>query len=423
MKSKIGRIIKTAIAVLILATVISSGMILSYKDRAVDAYPSDTTQIRLYGEYHGVESYYDAEYELWKGYYNEGYRDLFIELPYYTAEFLNVWMTEDDDSIIDQVFIDLQGSLAGNDYYRQFFSDIKQNCPETVFHGTDIGHEFNTTGVDYLLYLDGIGQKDSPEYEKAVECIKQGADVYSDETVYSGLSTKREDYMVSNFIEAYDAVGGKVMGIYGSDHTRTDKPEYLYGRLREHYGDIISTVRISTILFGENEPYRFGFSVSGLVYLIMFLIPKLLWEKKRRSGGQAAYDGNKVLTVLAQSGQVALIASMLVFKSTDPYVKVLPEGIYFDWKMVLWAAAFVLMILYEIYGLICVNSRKKKRDLYSYFAGYPAAGITLPVTAAVLIGLYSMNLIIIAAAVMLGAGCIGIHAGRASGNAGFKVSK
>ncbi len=403
---------------IILATVISSGMFLSYSDRSVDAYPSETTRIRIYGEFHGVESYYDTEYDLWTGYYDEGYRDLFIELPYYTAELLNVWMKEDDDTIIDKVFTDLQGSLAGNEYYRQFFIDIKQNCPETVFHGTDIGHQFNTTGVDYILYLDEIGQKGSPEYEKAIECIKQGADVYSDETVYSGLSLKREEYMVNNFIEAYDAVGGKVMGIYGSDHTRTDKPEYLYGRLREHYGDIISTVRISSLIFGENKPYRLGFSVTGLVYLIMFLIPKLIWEKKRRAGGQTAYEGNKVLTVLAQSGQVALTVALLVFKSADPYVKALPEGIYFDWKMALWVMAFVLMILYEIYGLICINSRKKKRDLYSYFAGYPVAGVTMPAVAALLIGLYSMNLIIIVSSVLLGIGSTGIHAGKGAENTG-----
>jgi len=222
--------ISSIIVFTILISVIATAMFLSYEDRAVDSYPTDDTQIMLYGEYHGVQSYYAAEYDLWVNYYGEGYRDLFIELPYYTAEFLNVWMHESDDIIIDRVFYDLEGSPAGNEYYYQFFQDIKKNCPETVFHGTDVGHEFDTTGLSYLSYLEENGLKDSPEYVKAAECIKQGIEFYTDETYYEGLSLLRENYMVENFIDAYDSVGGKVMGIYGSDHTRTDTPMYLYGR-------------------------------------------------------------------------------------------------------------------------------------------------------------------------------------------------
>ena len=42
------------------------------------------------------QMYYDIELDLWKDYYAEGCRDLFVELPYYSAEFLNVWMKEDN---------------------------------------------------------------------------------------------------------------------------------------------------------------------------------------------------------------------------------------------------------------------------------------------------------------------------------------
>ena len=122
--------ISSIIVFTILISVIATAMFLSYKDRAIDSYPTDDTQIMLYGEYHGVQSYYAAEYDLWVDYYDEGYRDLFIELPYYTAEFLNVWMHESDDIIIDRVFYDLEGSPAGNEYYYQFFQEIKKH----VYH-------------------------------------------------------------------------------------------------------------------------------------------------------------------------------------------------------------------------------------------------------------------------------------------------
>ena len=49
------------------------------------------------------------------------------------------------------------------------------------------------------------------------------------------------------------------------------------------------------------------------------------------------------------------------------------------------------------------------KDLYSSFAGYPVAGATLPVVGVFLLGLYSLNFILIACSVILGIGHIGIH--------------
>lgn len=408
--------ISSIIAFTILISLVSSGMILSYKDHSVDEYPDDTTQIRLYGEYHGIESYYDTEYDLWVGYYSEGYRNLFIELPYYTAEFLNDWMHEDDDAIIDAVFEDLQGSAAGNEYYYQFFQDIKRNCPETVFYGTEIGFECDTTGLRYLSYLEENGQKDSLKYDKAIECMRQGVEYFSDETVYEGLSLKRENYLVKNFIETYDSVGGKVMGIYGSDHTRPDQPLYLYCQLKDHYGDNISTVRVSSIIFGENKPYRLGISATGLICLVLFIIPKLIWEKKNPVRELIKENSNKVLSLMAQYGQIAVLIVLLLFKSSDPYIKVLPEGFYFDWTIVVWTVSVILMILYEIRGIICICSKRKRRDLYSSFAGFPVAGAVLPVLAAFLLGLYSMNYILMAVSVIWGTGFTGTRIALANAN-------
>ena len=414
MNNRPGRLrqwIKTVISFAVLGTVVLSGIILSYKDHAIDVFPTDETQIRLYGEYHGAETYYETEFNLWKYYYNEGYRDLFIELPYYTAEFLNVWMNEDDNAIIDQVFEDLQGSAAGNEYYYGFFEEIKNSCPETVFHGTDIGHQFESTGIRYLDYLEKTGKKDSPEYEKTVKCIRQGVEVYTDDNVYSGLSPLRENYLVENFIEAYDMTDGRVMGIYGSDHTRSDKPEYLYGRLRDQYVGKISTVRISTVIFGENPPYKIGFSVTGLMILLMIFIPKILQIRtvKTADSNKHAAEKNRLLLILERVGEVTLTVSLLIFKSVDPHIKINPEGVYFDWILVLWIAAFVLLILYECYWIRFYVKKKNGKYLYSSFAGYPVAGATLPVIAVLLIGIYSGNLVLIAVSIIFGTGLIGNH--------------
>ena len=401
----------TIIAFTVLGTCIIASLILSYLDYSVDVRPTDSTQIRLYGEYHGLKTYYDAEYDLWKGYYDDGYRHLFVELPYYTAEFLNVWMHEEDNSTVDQVFEDLRGSASYNEYYYNFLQDIKTNCPETVFHGIDVGHQRTTTGPRYLEYLEENGRKDSPEYAKAVECIRQGDDFYADSSVYDGLSLIRENYMVGNFIEAYDSTDGRVMGIFGSDHTRSDKPYFLFCKLREHFGDNISTVRISTVLFGENNPYRFGISVTGLIFLIMLFVPNIIWAKTGQPEDYKKYEvkENNVLLVMERIGEVTITVLLLVFSSTDPYIKISLEGIYLDWRLIMWVMAFVLMILYECYWIRYFRSSKTMKDMYSSFAGFPVAGPTLPVIAVLLLGLYSLNIFLIICSVILGIGHIGIH--------------
>ena len=403
--------IKTIIAFTVLGICIIVSAILSYSDHRIDVYPSDSTPIRLYGEYHGVKSYYDTEYDLWERYYERGCRSLFIELPYYTAEFLNIWMKEEDNSIIDQVFIELRGSAACNEDYYNFLRDIKVNCPETVFYGIDVGHQNATTGQRYLEYLEENGLADSPEYAKAVRCIKQGEEFYTGASVYEGLSLIREDYMVENFIKAYDMTDGRVMGIFGSDHTKATKPYFLYCKLREHFGDDISTVRISSVIYGENKPYRLGFSVTGLVFMIMLFVPNIIWAKKGKPEDYDKYTEleNKALLAMERFGEAAVTVILLVFPSVNPKIKILPEGIYFDWRIIMWIAALVLMILYECYWIKYFRSGKTMKDLYSSFAGYPVAGATLPVIAVFLLGLYSLNILLIVCSVILGIGHIGIH--------------
>ena len=404
--------IKTIAAILVILIMVAVGFILDMNDKTADVYPDDNTFIRLYGEAHGAKMYYDIELDLWKDYYAEGYRDLFVELPYYSAEFLNVWMKEDSDELIDKFFEEIQGTQSGNEYYNEFFHEIKAQCPETIFHGTDVGHQYDTTGARYLEYLKDHDLADSENYKRAEECIRQGKEYRSDDTPHNGISPVREAYMTSNFIDEYSSVGGKIMGIYGGYHTQLNNPDLMAGRIREHFGDIISSVNLSSIAFSpDKNPYKLGFCFTGVVFLLMLFIPNMVWGIKGKPEG---YDDmieaeHKFLLTMERIGEVLVTVSLLIFTAINPQIKKLPEGVYFKWTVIIWLTSFVLMILYECYWIKYFKSQRRLQDFYSSFAGFPLAGATLPVIAVFLLGLYSGNIILICASLVLGIGHIGIH--------------
>ena len=268
------------------------------------------------------------------------------------------------------------------------------------------------TLYDVPIMLEENGLAGSENYRLAQECILQGREYKADENAHDGISVVREAYMVSNFIDAYTRCGGgKVMGIYGSYHISLYNPDLMAGRLRAYYGDIISSLRMSSVLFGRNEPYRTGFCITGMVFLIMLFVPNIIWAKKGKPAGydEAAKRENKVLLAAERVGEAAVSVSLLIFTAIEPRVMMLPEGLYFEWTMILWITAAVLMIMYECYWIRYFHSPKTMKDLYSSFAGAPVAGASLPVLAVLLLGLYSGNLVIIGASVVLGIGHIGIH--------------
>lgn len=201
--------------------------------------------IYLYGEIHVNTNIMKKELELWGEYYDKGMRDLFVELPYFDAQIMNIWMQSDNDDIFDMFFQNSQGTAGGTPEYQNFWKKLKRDYPETILHGTDIGHEYATTGQWYLNYLEEHGQKDSEEYRKTQENIEQGKyyyDHYEDDPY-------RENKMVENFVEEYETLGDiPVMGIYGDAHTDIDAMDYMTGtvpcmanQLHEKYGDKLHT--------------------------------------------------------------------------------------------------------------------------------------------------------------------------------------
>jgi hypothetical protein len=215
--------------------------------------------IYLYGEAHGNARIMDKEYELWSEYYhNEGMRHLFVEQSYFTAEYLNLWMQSDNDDILEEIYEDWEGTAGHTPYTKTFFQKIKSGCPETIFHGTDIGHQRDTTGSRFLSYLAANDLTGSEQYTLTIDSIQQGRLFYSkDDDVY------RENKMTENFIREFEKLGSEsVMGIYGSAHTgldemviRTQSIPCMANQLQEHYGDNLYSEDLSWIA-KDIEPSR-----------------------------------------------------------------------------------------------------------------------------------------------------------------------
>lgn len=235
-------------------------------------------QIYLYGEEHASEAILEEEFELWNTYYHDnGMRDLFVELPYYSAEFLNLWMKSDTDDILEQLYQDWEGTAIHSQVVLDFYKQIKSECPETVFHGTDVGHQYQSTGERYLAYLQETGQSSSSEqYQLAQEAIEQGQHYYQySDDVY------RENTMTENFIREFDRLNGvDIMGIYGAAHIGIDALDYttntipcMANQLHECYGDAVhaedlTLVRdaytVDTVQIGEKEYSAFYFGKTDL---------------------------------------------------------------------------------------------------------------------------------------------------------------
>lgn len=223
-------------------------------------------KIYLYGEEHSVENILEKEFELWSLYYQkDGMRDLFIELPYYTAEYMNIWMKSDSDDILDLLYQDWIGTAMYSQEVLDFYKRIKSECPETIFHGTDVGHQYDTTGKRFLEYLKYIGQQPSELYRLSQQNIEQGQYYYQySDNIY------RENTMVENFIREFESLNGAdVMGIYGSAHTNIEAMDYatnsvpcMANQLYKKYGNTLYTEDLTSFTL-NNEAYRIDTIIIG----------------------------------------------------------------------------------------------------------------------------------------------------------------
>ena len=218
-------------------------------------------QIYLYGEKHSDESMLELELQIWQDYYhNDGMRHLFVEHGYFTGAYLNLWMSAEDDSILDQLFLDWEGTQACSEASRSFLKAIKETCPETVFHGTDVGHQYWSTGARYLAYLEENQLQDSEDYQLARQAIEQGKTYYSNS---QNKDVYRENILVENFIREFNTLYDEsIMGIYGAAHIGLDQLNYsqecdsMATQLKAHYGSQLYSEDLAARLLAAVSPLR-----------------------------------------------------------------------------------------------------------------------------------------------------------------------
>ena len=147
---------------------------------------------------------------------------------------------------------------------------------------------------------------------------------------------------------------------------------------------------------------HFGFSYVGLVYLVMLMLPNILWTKNQpKDYDKYARNENKILLALERIGEVLVSCAAVVFSDFN----INPWSPWSLWLV----ASFVLMVLYEVFWIRYFRSEKTMKDFYSRILGIPVAGATLPVLAFLLLAVYGKNVILGAAVIILGIGHIGIH--------------
>lgn len=145
-----------------------------------------------------------------------------------------------------------------------------------------------------------------------------------------------------------------------------------------------------------------GFSYIGFLFLMMLMIPNIIWIKnKPKDYEKYVLLENKILLTFERAGEAAVTCVALIFRDFNLH------GMS-PWALWL-VAAFILMLFYEYYWIRYFKSDQTMKDFYSSFLRVPVAGATLPVAAFLLLGVYGKNLLMIVSVSILGIGHIGIH--------------
>lgn len=147
---------------------------------------------------------------------------------------------------------------------------------------------------------------------------------------------------------------------------------------------------------------HFGFSYMGLIFLVMLMVPNIIWTKNQpKDYRKYVVNENKVLLALERIGEVLVSCVVLIFKDFNIN----------QWSIWVWwlIAAFAMMVLYEVHWIRYFRSEKTMKNFYSSILGIPVAGATLPVLAFMFLAVYGKNVILGVAVIILGIGHIGIH--------------
>lgn len=146
---------------------------------------------------------------------------------------------------------------------------------------------------------------------------------------------------------------------------------------------------------------HFGFSYVGTAFLVALFVPNLVWAFAARPQGYETLSEGRVLRLVERVGQVLTVAAAVLFSDTN-----LRAWTPWSWWLV---GACLLMTAYEACWVRYFVSARTMADFLQPLFGIPVPLAVLPVAAFLLLGVYGRLLPLIAAAVVLGVGHIGIH--------------
>ena len=206
-----------------------------------------TGEIFIYGEEHANAACLDKELALWQTCYGQGMRHLFIEMGAGSTLLLNRWMAAEDDAYWDMVYGACEGTLFHAEVVADFYHQIKETCPDTIFHGFDIEHQYATSGEKARQLLEDEGKTDTDVYREVERSIKQGT-MYYRRGADDKADVQRENALATNFCTAFDALGGvSVMAFCGGAHADPNGMDHQTGtvpsmaaQIAAHYGSKVT---------------------------------------------------------------------------------------------------------------------------------------------------------------------------------------
>lgn len=147
---------------------------------------------------------------------------------------------------------------------------------------------------------------------------------------------------------------------------------------------------------------HFGFSYTGLIFLLMLIIPNIIWIKNKPSDYEKyAASEKRLFSIFERVGEFLVTALCLIF--SDFNINKITA------KSFILLFSFIVMILYEVYWIKYFKSDKTMKDMYGSLFGIPVPGALLPIIAFFMLGIYGNNIFLIISVIILGIGHLGIH--------------
>ena len=143
-----------------------------------------------------------------------------------------------------------------------------------------------------------------------------------------------------------------------------------------------------------------GFSYVGLVFLLMLMVPNLIWTKYKPVDYENQGE-NKILLAFERVGQVCVTCTSLIFSDFNIHG-------WSIWNLWLIMAG-LFMVLYELWWVRYFKSKRSMKDFYSSLFAIPVSGATLPIAAFFCLSIYGRVFWLTTSVVILGIGHIGIH--------------